>query len=149
MKHLAAALILATLILACFFLLAGPAPAHAQTASLSLTWTNSADDSLSGSPCVRTAIRYWKIGPAMDTSTVAKKLAFWDLMTEVPPGGVPVPTAVGTSQSVTIPGFTVGSYLFNVRQKDDADNWSGMSNFIVRSVTDAIRPAPVRVWIAP
>lgn len=115
-------------------------PVHAQTGSITLTWTCVGDDSLTG-----TAAKYdmrWAISRP-DTTTEAAKDAWWAGAVTV--AGMPAPFVAGTTQSVTIPGFNTGTYYFVLRVRDEVPtNWSAFGNVAVKSVTDAVRPAPLR-----
>ena len=111
-----------------------PALVRAQGAgpdSLTLRWTAVGDDSLSG-----TAAAY-ELRMADSPITASS----WSTATEL--SGLPVPLASGTAQQVTIRGLTPGAtYYFALRVRDDADNWSGVSN-VVRwdGVLDEAPPA--------
>ena len=133
-----AALFTLALLIGCFFLMvAAPADVHAQ-ATISLTWTSPGDDSLTG-----TANKYdcrWSIQAPVLTSEASKD-AWWAGAVLVT--GLPAPLVAGSTQTVSIAGFLTGTYYFVIRTKDEANNWSGWSNVIAKSVADAIRPAPI------
>jgi hypothetical protein len=101
-------------------LLLAPALAHAQGATedtLTLRWTAVGDDSLSG-----TAAAYdLRMAGAPITESS------WGTATAL--SGLPAPLASGTSQQVVVRGLTPGAtYFFALRVRDDAGNWSGLSN---------------------
>jgi hypothetical protein len=103
-------------------LLLAPALVRAQGAgqdSVTLRWTAVGDDSLSG-----TAAAYdLRMSDALITTSN------WSVATAL--SGLPVPLASGTRQQVTIRGLTPGStYYFALRVRDDAGNWSGISNLV-------------------
>jgi hypothetical protein len=115
-------------------LLLAPALVHARGAaqdSVTLRWTAVGDDSLSG-----TAVAYdLRMADAPITESS------WGAATAL--SGLPAPLASGTPQQVVARGLTPGStYYFALRVRDDAGNWSGVSN-VVRwdGVLDASPPA--------
>ena len=103
-------------------LLLAPALVRAQDAapdSVTLRWTAVGDDSLSG-----TAAAY-----DLRMAGTPITLSTWSEATVV--SGLPVPLASGTAQQVTVRGLTPGStYYFALRSRDDAGNWSGVSNVV-------------------
>lgn len=139
MRYLAASVSLLVILFACFLCLVVTAPlAHAQTGSITLTWTAVGDDSLTG-----TASRYqlrWAIAAPTATTPAALE-TWWQGAAQVT--GLPAPLVAGTTQSMSIPGFNTGTYYFMLRAFDEANNVSGYGNIAVKSVTDAIRPAAI------
>jgi hypothetical protein len=115
-------------------LLLAPALVRAQGApqdSVTLRWTAVGDDSLSGVAAV------YDLRMADSPITAAN----WSSATVL--GGLPSPLASGTLQQVTVRGLTPGATVyFALRARDDAGNWSGISN-LVRwdGVLDAAPPA--------
>ena len=103
-------------------LLLAPALVRAQGAgqdSVTLRWTAVGDDSLSG---VAAAYDLRMAGTPITASS-------WSTATAL--SGLPAPLASGTPQRVTIRGLTPGStYYFALRVRDDAGNWSGVSNLV-------------------
>jgi hypothetical protein len=103
-------------------LLLAPAVAHAQEAgtdSLTLHWTATGDDGAVG-----TAALY-----DLRMSGSAITAANWDAAAAV--DGLPAPAASGTAQSVVVRGLTPGAtYYFALRARDDAGNWSEVSNVV-------------------
>lgn len=100
--------------------------------SVTLQWTAVGDDSLTG-----TATRY-----EVRWSTSAISAANWSSAVLVS-AGVPVPSASGASQGVTVTGLDRGVDLwFAVRAFDDMNNASALSNVPkVDHVLDAAPPA--------
>jgi hypothetical protein len=103
-------------------LLLAPALVRAQGAgpdSVTLRWTAVGDDSLVG-----TAAGY---DLRMSESPITE--SSWSAATAL--GGLPVPLASGALQQVIVRGLTPGStYYFALRVRDDAGNWSGVSNLV-------------------
>lgn len=104
--------------------------------SITVTWTSSGDDGLTG-----TAAQYdlrWSYA-APDTTNATALNAWWAAATTV--SGLPAPLVSGTAQQVTVSpagGFTEGSTVhFAIRVRDEASNWSGTSNIAHRLI-----PAP-------
>jgi hypothetical protein len=115
-------------------LLLAPALVRAQDAaqdSVTLHWTAVGDDSLAG-----VAVVY-----DLRMADTPITLSSWSEATVV--SGLPTPLASGAPQQVTVRGLTPGStHYFALRSRDDAGNWSGVSN-VVRwdGVLDAAPPA--------
>ena len=115
-------------------LLLAPALVHAQGAgqdSVTLRWIAVGDDSLSG-----TAAAYdLRMADSLITGSN------WGAATAL--SGLPAPLASGAAQQVTVRGLTAGStYYFALRVRDDAGNWSGLSNGVRwDGVLDAAPPA--------
>lgn len=103
-------------------LLLAPALAHAQAAgtdSLTLHWTATGDDGAVG-----TAALY---DLRMSGATITA--ANWEAATAL--SGLPAPTPSGTAQSWVVRGLTPGAtYYFALRVRDDAGNWSDVSNIV-------------------
>ncbi len=103
-------------------LLLTPALAHAQEAgtdSLTLRWTATGDDGTVG----RAALYDLRMSDATITA------ANWASATAV--GGLPAPAASGTAQSCVVRGLVPGAtYYFALRVRDDAGNWSDVSNIV-------------------
>ena len=108
--------------------------------ALVLTWTAPGDDGMLG-----LASAYdlrWSTSP-IDAST-------FSAATPVPVQ--PIPGAPGVTQSYVMLGLTPGTrYYFAVRTRDEASNWSGVSNVPspITSASDATPPAAVRDLTAP
>ncbi|MBI5709856.1 MAG: fibronectin type III domain-containing protein [Candidatus Eisenbacteria bacterium] len=115
--------------------------AHAQSAwnSVLLTWTAPGDDSLTG-----TAAQY-------DLRFATSLITAANFASATPVSGVPAPAASGTSQSFTVTGLSPATaYWFAIKTRDDAGNWSGISNVTSKSTAsapDTVRPAPASVAI--
>ncbi len=107
---------------------------------VTLTWTAPGDDSLSG-----TAVEY-----DLRWSTSAITAANFRSATRAT--GVPVPLVAGSTQSFTVPGLTASTtYWFALRTRDDAGNWSGISNVVSKTTSagpDVARPAPLAISIS-
>ena len=122
-------------IAALVLLLLAPALTHAQgTAvdSLTLRWTAVGDDSLLG----RAAAYDLRMSPSSINA------GNWDAATAV--AGLSAPRPSGSQEQVVVRGLTPGAtYYFALRVRDDAGNWSGVSN-VVRwdGVETALPPAP-------
>ena len=103
-------------------LLLAPALVRAQGAaqdSVTLRWTAVGDDSLSG-----VAAAY---DLRMSDSPITA--SSWSSATAL--SGLPAPLASGTLQQVTVRGLTPGAiYYFALRVRDDAGNWSDVSNLV-------------------
>ncbi len=112
--------------------LIAPMLAHAQALpdSVTLGWTDSGDDGMTGTATA--------VDVRMSGSPIT--LANWDVATSVP--GVPTPGPGGTPQRLVVRGLTPGAtYYFALRVSDEAGNWSGLSNLVTWSGTlDLIAP---------
>lgn len=103
-------------------LLLVPALTHAQEAttdSLTLHWTATGDDGTVG-----TAALY-----DLRVSGAAITADNWEQATVV--DGLPAPAVSGTAQQCVVRGLTAGAtYYFALRVRDDAGNWSALSNVV-------------------
>jgi chitodextrinase len=101
--------------------------------SVTLQWTATGDDSLTG-----TAAAYdvrWSTSPIT--------AANWASATPVT--GEPAPAAPGTSQSYTVRGLQRQvAYWFAVKIADEAGNASALSNVVTVTTPDSMPPAAVR-----
>ena len=100
--------------------------------TVSLTWTATGDDSLTG-----TATRYevrWSSAPITPANFATANLVG---------SGVPAPAAPGTAQGCTVTGLDRSVDLhFAARVADEVNNWSALSNdLLVPHVLDAAPPA--------
>jgi len=101
------------------------------TTTLFIRWTSPGDDGASGT-AARYEVRYATTPPAGGT--------WFDTATPVSPEP-PAPAAGGTSQSMTITGLTPGTmYYIAMKTRDEALNWSGLSN--VANGTTQDEPPP-------
>jgi len=102
-------------------LLLVPALTHAQAVqdSVTLRWTAVGDDSLAG------------VAAAYDLRVAATPISEsnWDEATVL--AGLPAPLPSGTTQQVVVRGLATGATCyFALRVRDDAGNWSGLSNVV-------------------
>jgi len=102
--------------------------------SLQVGWTAPGDDGTSG-----TATLYdlrWSLAP----------ITLLNFGSATPVATQPVPAAAGTAQSYNMTGLTQGTtYYFALRTRDDAGNWSLVSNSPSGATTsDTIPPAAVQ-----
>jgi len=94
---------------------------HAATEAVSLTlrWTAPGDDSVFGRATLYDMRR---------SSTPITELNF---NTAAQVTGLSAPAAAGTAETFTVSGLTSGvQYYFALRSKDDAGNWSKISNLV-------------------
>lgn len=102
-------------------LLLAPVAAHAQTDTVSVSWTAPGDDGNVG-----TATAYeirMSLAPINDTN--------WDAAAPVTTDLPPAPRVAGTRQRSVVRGLTRGtSYWFAIKTVDDAGNWSLISNVV-------------------
>jgi len=97
--------------------------------SVELTWTAPGDDGSTG-----TATSYDVLySPRNITDTN------WRVARQAT--GVPTPQEAGSSQSVIISALSGGTYYFALKTKDEAPNWSGLSN-VVNAVFASDTTAP-------
>ncbi len=101
--------------------------------SVTLQWTATGDDSLTG-----TATAY-----DVRWSTTPITAANWAGATQAT--GEPVPGAPGTSQNYTVRGLSRQvTYYFAVRIADEAGNTSALSNVVSVTTPDSAPPAAIR-----
>jgi hypothetical protein len=105
----------------------------ANAASVTLNWTATGDDGLSGVATVYD-IRY-----SLSTITDAN----WASATKVT--GLPAPRVSGSAETFTVTGLTDNTvYYFAMKVGDEAANWSALSNVIQKLTSqEAIAPAAV------
>lgn len=115
-----------------------PAPTHlevtgAGASSVSLSWTAVGDDSLSG-----TAAEY-----DLRHSTAPITEGNWSAADPVT--GEPAPRPSGQSEAFTVTDLAPGAvHFFALKVRDEAVNWSALSNVVSEATQDVIRPAPLR-----
>jgi hypothetical protein len=128
-----------TLALVALLLVLSPALVRAQGApadSVTLRWTAVGDDSLTG-----TAAAYdlrMSLSPITETG--------WEAATAV--DGLPAPAPSGATEEVVVRGLDGSTtYYFALRVRDDAGNWSGLSNVVSwnGSMDTSPPPAPTAV----
>ncbi len=120
--------------------IAGPVAAVSTPTSVTLTWTAPGDDSLTG-----TATQYdvrWSTSPITAGNFGSATAA----------SGAPSPQASGSTETMLVNGLSPATtYWFAVRTRDDAGNWSLVSNIVqwtTPSAADTVRPAPLAVQLA-
>jgi hypothetical protein len=107
--------------------------ASENTPSLTLIWTAPGDDGTSG-----TAVKYdlrMSASPISETNFAqAYQITF-----------VPLPKPAGQQQQLSISNLSPGTkYYFALKTRDDAGNWSPMSN-LVSTITDLAAEAPTAI----
>jgi len=111
--------------------------ADAQIPSITLRWTATGDDSLTGT-ATSYQLRWNNYAPTPQTID-----AWWATSNRAT--GLPVPAPSGTLQTTTIApaaGFPEGkTYFFVLRVLDEVPNISGYSNIYAKAVRDLTRPA--------
>lgn len=112
---------MAVVALTCLSVTAAPLAAHAD--SVTLAWTAPGDDGMSGRATAY-SLRY---------STSPITAANFASATQV--AGVPAPAIAGTPESFTIGGLLANTtYYFAIKSRDEANNWSLVSNVAVSTV---------------
>jgi chitodextrinase len=117
--------------------LAAPGVAVSSPTSVTLSWTAPGDDDNTGTAALYD-VRYSTapIDAANFTSAYAAL-------------SVPTPHAAGTNESMTVTGLSQGTtYWFAIRTRDDAGNWSPISNvaqWTTDASSDTVRPAPLTI----
>jgi hypothetical protein len=103
------------------FLIPGSA---AQAASVTVSWTAPGDDGMIGQ------------ASAYDIRILTTEIsdANWDQAQTVP--NEPAPSPAGTSQSMTITVPTTGTWYVAMKTRDEAFNWSRLSNVVSFTTTD-------------
>ena len=103
------------------------------SSDITITWTAPGDDgNAAGTTASGYDIRY---------STSVVTAGSWDSATRVV--SLPMPHPAGTSESHTVVGLLVNAtYYFGIKSRDEASNWSGLSNVAIR-VPDSTPPAAV------
>ena len=92
------------------------------TTGVMLHWTAPGDDGLLGR-ATRYDVRY---------SSLVITSANFGLATAV--AGLPAPSMPGSQDSASVLGLTAGvRYYFSIKTGDDADNWSGISNILLKA----------------
>ena len=100
---------------------AAVAPVHAATevVSVTLQWTAPGDDSTRG------------VATAYDLRRSSTPITELNFNTATQITGLPAPHTAGTLESFTVGNLTSGvQYYFALRTKDDAGNWSTISNLV-------------------
>ncbi len=109
-------------LIAAAILIGAPILARAQGSgpdSVNLAWTAPGDDGAIGTATTYDLRVY---DQPIDASN-------WDLATPI--SGLPAPAPSGTRQTFTVGGLTRGTvYYFAIKSRDDAGNWSGLSNVL-------------------
>jgi hypothetical protein len=100
-----------------------------------LTWLATGDDGLVGTAAVYD-LRY-STQPITDDASFAAATAAT---------GLPSPSGAGTLQIYAMMGMTPGTqYYFAIKARDEANNWSPLSNVLVlqTQMADLVAPRPV------
>lgn len=121
-------------------LLACASPLHAQQpvgATAVISWVAPGDDDFAGLAS-RYEMRY-----RMTALLTADTLTWWNAGTPV--SGLPAPGPAGSVDSVVVNGLNPSTeYWFMLRVADEAPNWSGYSNIVIKpAFADVVRPAPI------
>jgi hypothetical protein len=102
------------------FAFASARPAAA--AGVTLLWTATGDDSLSG------------VATAFDMRFSTGPITATNFLTGTPVAGMPAPAGSGTTQQVTVQGLNSNTtYYFAMKTVDERGNWSALSNVVVRT----------------
>jgi len=127
------------LVFAAVVLSASTASAQSGWNSVTLHWTTPGDDGMLGT-AAQFDLRY---STAPITGANFASATKWNSM--------PAPASPGTSQSVTVTGLQPSTtYYFAIKTGDDVPNWSGISNVITATTTNApdnTRPAPLAISV--
>ncbi|MFH0972312.1 MAG: fibronectin type III domain-containing protein [Candidatus Micrarchaeota archaeon] len=103
--------------------------------SITLNWTAPGDDGYTGTAS-QYDIRY-SIYPITDAN--------WSDTTQA--AGEPSPQVTGTTQSFTISGLATGNaYYFAMKTRDEANNWSPLSNLLYCNVSSEDSTPPAAVY---
>jgi hypothetical protein len=118
---------------------ASPARAVSSPTSVTLAWTAPGDDGNVGTAALYD-VRY-STAP-IDASNFTGAYAA---------SQVPTPQPAGSSESMLVTGLSPSTtYWFAIRTRDDAGNWSGISNvaqWTTPASNDSIRPAPLAITL--
>jgi hypothetical protein len=99
-----------------------------ETNSLTLAWVAPGDNGTSGGPAAQYEMKYSTYSPMFDEEI------WWEMASVVP--NLPAPTQPGTVQEVTVSNLTrLKTYYFRLRTKDDAGNWSTISDAVSGKTT--------------
>jgi chitodextrinase len=104
------------------------------TTHIRLAWTSTGDDGRIGAAAAYD-VRY---------STSALSAATWD--DAIRPGGEPTPAEAGNMEAFNVDGLTPATtYHFAIRVRDEAFNWSDLSNAVQVATpeSDVIPPSPI------
>lgn len=108
------------LVMGITFVTASARPAGA--AGVTLLWTATGDDSLSG------------VATAFDMRFATSPITAANFLNGIPVAGMPAPAGAGTTQQVTVQGLNSNTtYYFAMKTVDDRGNWSALSNVVVRA----------------
>lgn len=115
------------------FLLLIPAFANAQTASVTLTWTATGDDSTSGTAAV------YDLRWSTDSTALVNDFFNQNKVSLVPP---PIPS--GGVESFTVTGLPTDTIIFfSIIVADEVPNWCAMSNIVRWRSPDMTPPARI------
>ena len=95
------------------------APRSAQAASVVLRWTAPGDDSIAGR------------ATAYDLRYSSNDITAANFLLATPVTGLPMPSPSGSQEQFTVGGLSTGvAYFFAIRSRDEANNWSQISNVV-------------------
>jgi hypothetical protein len=116
--------------LCALFVVALAVPRTAGAADIVLHWTAPGDDGNVGTASLY-MIR-WSLQPLAGPAS-ADSADWWNNLSTQVPGLIPAPRVAGTRETFTVTGVDSGTiYYYMIRTKDDANNWSGYSNFAAK-----------------
>jgi hypothetical protein len=129
------AAVIRTGVLALALAVGAPGVAVSNPTSVTLSWTAPGDDGNVGT-AAQYDVRY--SNAPIDASNFTSAYAATS---------VPTPHAAGASESMTVSGLSPATqYWFAIRTRDDAGNWSAISNvaqWTTDASSDSVRPAPL------
>lgn len=120
--------------------LAAPARPASQVVSATLLWTAPGDDGMAGR-AQEYSLRY-------STTPIAEAT----FASATPAAGLPSPATAGTTETVTVGGLLPNTvYYFAIKTRDEAGNWSPISNVavVMPPTTDVVGPPDEISFTAP
>ena len=105
-------------------------PRTAGAADVVLHWTAPGDDGNVGTASMYEI--HWSLQPLAGPAS-ADSADWWNNLSTQVPGSIPAPRVAGTRETFTVTGVDSGTiYYYMMRTRDDAQNWSGYSNFVAK-----------------